>query len=50
MKAVGVTLFALGLLIAGSEGPYFPAANIGGVILLTCGMAILSRLNKRGLL
>ena len=50
MRYLGVTLFAIGLLVAGSEGPYFPAANIGGIALTVGGMAILSRLNDRGLL
>jgi len=44
-KIIDVTGICIGLLcvmIAGSEGPYFPWMNFGALILLTCIAAIAS--------
>jgi len=50
MKFIGITLFATGLLIAGSEGTFFPYINLLGAGLLLTGAKVLSTLNDRGLL
>ena len=50
MKILAVIAFAAGLLIAGSEGPYFPYANMGGVVLMFVGVVFIHKLHARGLL
>lgn len=50
LRYSAITIFACGLLVAGSEGPFFPWVNIAGTILMFVGAGLLSRLNDRGLL
>ncbi len=48
MKAIIALCFCLGLILAGSEGPYFPWINLAGVGLFSFCPVLMWRAEKLG--